>query len=109
MTKTDSGLEYRDIEEGTGPTPEEGQTCFVHYTGWLWVDGKKGKNADRSRHDGQRASITGNRHSGGNSDGVMHRERLFLALAQVQPDHGRFPDRGRIPSNFRAALAEHRD
>jgi peptidylprolyl isomerase len=48
MTKTESGLEYRDVQEGTGATPEEGQTCFVHYTGWLWVDGKKGKKFDSS-------------------------------------------------------------
>ena len=37
---TDTGLEYIDIEEGTGGAPEQGQTVVVHYTGWL-PDGTK--------------------------------------------------------------------
>lgn len=32
---TPSGLMYMDLVTGTGPTPESGQTCYVHYTGWL--------------------------------------------------------------------------
>jgi peptidylprolyl isomerase len=47
MKKTDSGLEYRDIKVGDGPLPEAGQTCVVHYTGWLW-EGAKGKKFDSS-------------------------------------------------------------
>ena len=53
MTKTESGLEYRDVKEGTGAKPEPGQTCSVHYTGWLWVDGKKGKKFDSSVDRGE--------------------------------------------------------
>ena len=53
MTKTDSGLEYRDVKEGTGDKPKTGQTCVVHYTGWLWVDGAKGKKFDSSKDRGQ--------------------------------------------------------
>ena len=37
---TDTGLEYIDIEEGSGDAPEQGQTVVVHYTGWL-TDGTK--------------------------------------------------------------------
>ena len=37
---TDSGLEYFDVEEGTGASPQLGQTVVVHYTGWL-TDGTK--------------------------------------------------------------------
>ena len=37
---TDSGLQYIDIEEGTGETPQTGQTVVVHYTGRL-TDGTK--------------------------------------------------------------------
>jgi peptidylprolyl isomerase len=37
---TDSGLQYFDVEEGTGETPQAGQTVVVHYTGWL-ADGTK--------------------------------------------------------------------
>jgi peptidylprolyl isomerase len=48
MTKTESGLQYRDIKEGKGETPVVGQHCVVHYTGWLWEDGAKGKKFDSS-------------------------------------------------------------
>jgi FKBP-type peptidyl-prolyl cis-trans isomerase len=52
MKKTDSGLEYRDIKVGDGPSPEAGQTCVVHYTGWLWQSGK-GRKFDSSVDRGQ--------------------------------------------------------
>jgi FKBP-type peptidyl-prolyl cis-trans isomerase len=52
MKKTSSGLEYRDIKEGTGDSPKTGQTCVVHYTGWLW-DGAKGKKFDSSKDKGK--------------------------------------------------------
>jgi peptidylprolyl isomerase len=39
-TVTDSGLEYIDIEVGSGQSPQTGQTVSVHYTGWL-ADGTK--------------------------------------------------------------------
>src|SRR5262249_32118269 len=48
MTKTDSGLKYKDTKEGKGDKPQTGQTCKVHYTGWLWEHGKKGKKFDSS-------------------------------------------------------------
>ena len=37
---TASGLKYVEIKEGTGPSPQAGQTVTVHYTGTL-TDGKK--------------------------------------------------------------------
>lgn len=40
MITTPSGLKYLDLVEGTGATPEAGQTVTVHYTGTL-EDGKK--------------------------------------------------------------------
>ena len=48
MTTTPSGLQYEDTVVGTGATPETGQTCVMHYTGWLYVDGKKGSKFDSS-------------------------------------------------------------
>ena len=48
MTKTDSGLRYQDVKKGDGAQPTAGQSCKVHYTGWLWEDGKKGKKFDSS-------------------------------------------------------------
>ncbi len=49
MKKTESGLEYADAIEGTGETPKTGQTCIVHYTGWLWENDAKGKEFDSSK------------------------------------------------------------
>lgn len=40
VVKTASGLEYVDLVEGKGASPQKGQTVIVHYTGWL-TDGKK--------------------------------------------------------------------
>ena len=40
ITTTASGLQYREIEVGTGEAASQGATAFVHYTGWL-MDGTK--------------------------------------------------------------------
>jgi len=45
---TASGLQYTDETVGTGPSPKPGQTAVVHYTGWLYVNGAKGKKFDSS-------------------------------------------------------------
>jgi hypothetical protein len=46
---TASGLKYVDIVEGTGPTPQVGQTVVVHYTGTL----QNGTKFDSSLDKGQ--------------------------------------------------------
>jgi FKBP-type peptidyl-prolyl cis-trans isomerase len=46
--KTASGLEIIDTVVGTGASPETGQSCSMHYTGWLYIDGKKGAKFDSS-------------------------------------------------------------
>ncbi|MEO8432514.1 MAG: FKBP-type peptidyl-prolyl cis-trans isomerase [Acidobacteriota bacterium] len=48
MTKTASGLQYEDVKVGAGASPKSGQTCVMHYTGWLWENGEKGKKFDSS-------------------------------------------------------------
>lgn len=53
LTKTDSGLQYQDVTVGTGAAPADGQNCSVHYTGWLWENGEKGKKFDSSVDRGQ--------------------------------------------------------
>lgn len=45
---TSSGLQITDTKAGTGPSPQRGQTAVVHYTGWLYVNGAKGKKFDSS-------------------------------------------------------------
>ena len=53
MTKTESGLKYRDTKEGEGEVPAVGQNCVVHYTGWLWENDAKGKQFDSSVKRGE--------------------------------------------------------
>ena len=50
---TASGLTIIDAKVGTGPSPKRGQTCVMHYTGWLYENGKKGKKFDSSVDRGQ--------------------------------------------------------
>ncbi len=45
---TPSGLKITDTKVGTGPTPRPGQTCVMHYTGWLYENGAKGKKFNSS-------------------------------------------------------------
>jgi len=53
MTRTPTGLQYEDTRVGTGATPKTGQTCVMHYTGWLWENEAKGKKFDSSVDRGQ--------------------------------------------------------
>ena len=46
---TASGLQYVDIREGDGATPQKGQTVVVHYTGTLADGTKFDSSRDRSR------------------------------------------------------------
>jgi len=50
---TASGLQYIDTQVGTGASPRTGQTCVMHYTGWLYENGAKGKKFDSSVDRGQ--------------------------------------------------------
>jgi peptidylprolyl isomerase len=50
---TPSGLQIIDTKIGTGPSPRTGQTCVMHYTGWLYENGKKGKKFDSSVDRGE--------------------------------------------------------
>jgi len=47
VTSTASGLKYEDLVVGTGATPKTGQTCSVHYTGWLTNGSKFDSSRDR--------------------------------------------------------------
>lgn len=48
MIETNSGLKYEDTVVGTGTSPSRGQTCVMHYTGWLWQNDAKGNKFDSS-------------------------------------------------------------
>ena len=58
MIKTATGLGYVDTAEGSGPSPKKGDTCKMHYTGWLSDGGKPGRKFDSSVDRGQPFSFT---------------------------------------------------
>jgi peptidylprolyl isomerase len=45
---TQTGLQILDTTVGAGASPKTGQTCVMHYTGWLSDGGKKGRKFDSS-------------------------------------------------------------
>ena len=53
-----SGLRIIDVKPGSGPVLQPGQTVTVNYTGWLFIDGKKGKKFDSSLDRGVPFSFT---------------------------------------------------
>jgi peptidylprolyl isomerase len=50
---TPSGLQIKDTKVGDGAAPKTGQTCVMHYTGWLYQNGAKGKKFDSSVDRGE--------------------------------------------------------
>jgi FKBP-type peptidyl-prolyl cis-trans isomerase len=46
--QTPSGLTITDTVVGTGAEAKPGNTCVMHYTGWLYENGEKGKKFDSS-------------------------------------------------------------
>lgn len=50
---TPSGLKIEDSKVGEGASPATGQTCIMHYTGWLYVNGQKGSKFDSSVDRGE--------------------------------------------------------
>lgn len=52
-TTTGSGLQIIDNVVGKFAQPKTGQTCVMHYTGWLYKDGVKGPKFDSSVDRGQ--------------------------------------------------------
>ena len=57
-TTTASGLQITDTAAGQGASPATGQTCVMHYTGWLYKDGVKGSKFDSSVDRGQPFEFT---------------------------------------------------
>ena len=49
----ESGLKYTDQKVGTGDEATKGDSVEVHYTGWLYEDGKRGKKFDSSLDRGK--------------------------------------------------------
>jgi peptidylprolyl isomerase len=50
---TPSGLTIADSKVGTGAEARSGNTCVMHYTGWLYENGVKGAKFDSSLDRGE--------------------------------------------------------
>ncbi len=87
---TASGLQIIDSKVGTGASPKPGQTCVMHYTGWLYENGQKGKKFDSSvdRNEAVRVSDRPGPRDQGLGRGRRHHE----GRRQAHPDHP--PDLG---------------
>ena len=71
-TTLSSGLKMIDNKEGQGDAVKTGNTVSVHYTGWLYENGMRGKKFDSSLDRGQPFVFTvGSGVIRGWSDGVV--------------------------------------
>ena len=52
-----AGTKILDVKIGTGAAAQAGQKVTVHYTGWLYQGGKRGKKFDSSRDGGEPLSF----------------------------------------------------
>ncbi len=52
LQTTPSGLQFQDTVVGSGDEAKAGQRVTVHYTGWLYKNGSKGKKFDSSKDRG---------------------------------------------------------
>lgn len=50
---TSSGLILADTKTGSGAQAKAGNTCIMHYTGWLYENGAKGAKFDSSLDRGE--------------------------------------------------------
>jgi FKBP-type peptidyl-prolyl cis-trans isomerase len=103
VVTTASGLKYEDVKVGTGAEAKAGQNASVHYTGWLWVDGKRGNKFDSSKDRGQPFSfpLGGGRVIKGWDEGVQGMKIGGTRLLTIPPAIG-YGERGAgadIPPN----------
>ncbi len=103
MQTTPSGLQYDDTVPGGGKRAEAGRTVSVHYTGWLYEDGGKGKKFDSSkdRNDPFEFELGGGRVIRGWDEGVQGMQEGGTRVLVISPELG-YGERGAggvIPPN----------
>lgn len=86
MTKTPSGLAYKDAKVGTGPVAKAGQTATVQYTGWL-PDGTK-FDSSRDRNEPFNFPIGAGHVIKGWDEGVAGMKVGGRRLLVIPPDLG---------------------
>ncbi len=100
---TATGLKYEDVKVGTGAEAKAGQLATVHYTGWLWVDGKRGNKFDSSkdRNDPFAFPLGGGRVIKGWDEGVQGMKIGGTRILTLPPElgYGARGAGGAIPPN----------
>lgn len=100
---TDSGLRYIDTKQGAGEKAKAGQNVAVHYTGWLYENGEKGKQFDSSRDRGRPFTfpLGGRRVIAGWDEGVAGMRPGGQRTLIIPPElgYGRQGAGGAIPPN----------
>ena len=103
MNTTKSGLQYEDVKEGTGAEATAGCNASVHYTGWLYENGKAGKKFDSSKDRGSpfRFPLGGGRVIRGWDEGVQGMKVGGVRRLVIPPDlgYGARGAGGAIPPN----------
>jgi FKBP-type peptidyl-prolyl cis-trans isomerase len=95
IVTTASGLKYDDVKVGAGAEAKAGQNVSVHYTGWLWVDNKRGSKFDSSKDRGQPFDfpLGGGRVIKGWDEGVQGMKIGGTRILTIPPSIG-YGDRG---------------
>lgn len=103
MNTTPSGLQYEDTVVGEGAEAKAGQDVSVHYTGWLYKDGQRGKKFDSSkdRRDPFRFSLGGGEVIQGWDEGVAGMKVGGTRMLVIPPElgYGEYGAGGVIPPN----------
>lgn len=84
VVETESGLQYKHIQEGTGISPKEKDTVEVHYTGTL-IDGTE---FDSSKRHGQTVSFPLDRVIKGWTEGIQHMKEGGKMMLYVPSELG---------------------
>jgi FKBP-type peptidyl-prolyl cis-trans isomerase FkpA len=87
---TESGLQYEDSVEGSGEAAAAGQSVKVHYTGWLYEAGERGRKFDSSKDRGQpfRFDLGAGRVIRGWDEGVAGMKVGGTRVLVIPPDLG---------------------
>lgn len=97
LKATASGLRYRIVKQGSGPSPSDGAQVTVHYTGWL-LDGTK---FDSSKDGGSPATFRIGQVIEGWNEALKSMKKGEVRLLVIPPELG-YGERGYpgvIPGN----------
>ncbi|MFG6439321.1 FKBP-type peptidyl-prolyl cis-trans isomerase [Roseateles sp. LKC17W] len=103
LQTTASGLQFEDRVVGEGAVAAKGQRVSVHYTGWLYKDGLRGKKFDSSKDRGQafKFKLGGGEVIAGWDEGVQGMKVGGTRMLVLPPElgYGAYGAGGVIPPN----------